>query len=134
LILFGFEPFKLGLTGGNLGGDTRLLAVGARRAVFVGAGLAVGVVLVEARELRLESAPLLIERVDRGIGDVLFRALAEAEPGMIVVGVTLIRANLRYNILNTNVKKQASARMRGRTPQQRPLGVGRMNEECVGYR
>jgi hypothetical protein len=75
-----FEPCQLGLTGGNLGGDARLLAVGARRAVFVGAGLAVGVLLVEARQLRLESAPLLIERFDRGIGDVLFLALT-ANPG-----------------------------------------------------
>jgi hypothetical protein len=39
LIAFAFEPCQLGLTGGNLGGDARLLAVGARRAVFVGAGL-----------------------------------------------------------------------------------------------
>lgn len=83
------EPFELGLARGDIRGEALLFAVGARCPVLVGAGLALGMLLVEAGQLRLRRPDRLVECLDRGVGDVLTGAFDKLEPGVVMIGVAV---------------------------------------------
>jgi len=81
----------LGFVHGDVRGQAPLLAVGARGVVFLGAGLALGVVLVETGQLRPRRLDLPHQRLDLGIGDVLFVALAHPEAGLMKIRSKLVK-------------------------------------------